>query len=73
MDEAVRDMALYQCDVELDNEETKAIVAFLYTLTGEHNGALLTNPNEYGVIVTHDDEEFDHNADHHKVEEVAEE
>ena len=56
MEEAVRDMALYQCDVELTNAETNAIVAFLRTLTGEHNGELLTNPNEYGVTIDHDDE-----------------
>ena len=64
MDDAVRDMALYQCDVKLKDGETEAIVAFLRTLTGEHNGELLTNPNEYGVIVTHDDE-HDHDHDHH--------
>ena len=69
MDEAVSDMALYQCDVELEEEETTAIVAFLHTLTGKHNGKRLTNPNEYGVIVTHDDEDHDH---HHEAE-VAEE
>ncbi|MBR0362245.1 MAG: c-type cytochrome, partial [Alistipes sp.] len=62
MDDAVRDMALYQCDIKLSNSETEAIVAFLRTLTGEYNGELLTNPNEYGVIVTHDDE---HDHDHH--------
>ena len=56
MDEAVRDMALYQCDVELTNAETKAIVAFLRTLTGEHDGKLLTNHNEYGVVLDHDEE-----------------
>ena len=63
MDDAVRDMALYQCDIDLENEETTAIVAFLRTLTGEYNSKVLTNPNEYGVIVTHD-EEFDHNVDY---------
>ncbi|MBO5881789.1 MAG: heme-binding domain-containing protein [Alistipes sp.] len=57
MDDAVRDMALYQCDVELTAEENEAIVAFLRTLTGEYNGMLLTNSNKYGVIVTHDDHE----------------
>ena len=62
MDDAVRDMALYQCDAKLKDGETEAIVAFLRTLTGEYNGELLTNPNEYGVIVTHDDE---HDHDHH--------
>ena len=62
MDDAVRDMALYQADVKLSDSETEAIVAFLRTLTGEYNGEVLTNPNEYGVIVTHDDE---HDHDHH--------
>ena len=61
MDEAVRDMALYQCDIEIGEAETEDIVAFLRSLTGEYNGELLTNPNEYGVIVTHDD---DHDHDH---------
>ena len=56
MDEAVRDMALYQSDVEITEAETNAIVAFLRTLTGEHNGELLTNPNEYGVTLDHDEE-----------------
>ena len=54
MDEAVRDMARYQCDVELADAEVDAIVAFLYTLTGEYNGVLLTNDNEYGVAIVDD-------------------
>lgn len=70
MDDAVRDMALYQCDVKLSDADTKAIVAFLHTLTGEYNGVLLTNPNEYGVIVTHDDE-HEHDHDHHREAEVV--
>ena len=60
MEDAVRDMALYQADVKLSNSEVDAIVAFLRTLTGEHEGALLSNPNEYGVIVTHDDDDHHH-------------
>ena len=54
MDEAVRDMALYQCDVELADADVEAIVAFLRTLTGEYNGAKLTNKNEYGVVIVDD-------------------
>jgi cytochrome c peroxidase len=58
MDEAVRDMALYQVDVKLNKEETDAIVAFLHSLTGEYNGQPLDNPNEYGVAIT--DDHHDH-------------
>lgn len=65
MDEAVRDMALYQCDVEMTEGEIDDVVAFLRALTGEYNGVLLSNNNEYGVIVTHDSE-YDHNEDHHR-------
>ena len=54
MDEAVRDMALYQCDVELADADVEAIVAFLRTLTGEYNGEKLTSKNEYGVVVVDD-------------------
>ena len=54
MDEAVRDMALYQCDVELADADVEAVVAFLHTLTGEYNGAKLTNKNEYGVVIEDD-------------------
>ena len=61
MDEAVRDMAYYQSDVKLSEGEVDAIVAFLHTLTGEHNSVLLTNENEYGVVHVHDD---DHDHDH---------
>ena len=54
MDEAVRDMALYQCDVELADADVEAIVAFLRTLTGEYNGEKLTSKNEYGVVIVDD-------------------
>ena len=43
--EAVADMAIYQSGVELTDEENAAIVAFLRSLTGEYNGAPLTNEN----------------------------
>ena len=54
MHDAVRDMAIYQCDVELADADIDAIVAFLYTLTGEYNGMKLTNGNEYGVAIVDD-------------------
>lgn len=46
MDEAVRDMAKYQCDVELSDAEVASIVAFLRTLTGEYQGKKLTSENK---------------------------
>jgi cytochrome c peroxidase len=67
MDEAVRDMALYQCDVELGDEEVVDIVAFLRTLTGEYKGEKLTTDNHYGEIFHHDhdhDHEHEHEHDH---------
>ena len=36
-------MGIYQVGVELLDVEEDKIVAFLNTLTGEHNGKLLTN------------------------------
>jgi cytochrome c peroxidase len=46
MEEAVRDMALYQCDVELSDAEVASIVAFMRTLTGEYQGKKLTSDNK---------------------------
>ena len=63
MDEAVRDMALYQCDAELNDAEVASIVAFLRTLTGEYQGKKLTSDNEYGVVLNaenHTHEEHEH-------------
>ena len=51
MEEAVRDMALYQCDAELNDADVASIVAFLRTLTGEYQGKKLTSDNEYGVVL----------------------
>ena len=56
MEDAVRDMARYQSDVELTDGEIADIVSFLRTLTGEYNGVKLTNVNEYGVVHVHDDD-----------------
>lgn len=49
LDEAVRDMALYQSGVELSEPEVEKIESFLKTLTGEHNGVQITsdNPREH--------------------------
>lgn len=49
LDEAVRDMALYQSGVELSDAEVEQIESFLKTLTGEHNGVQITsnNPREH--------------------------
>ena len=45
MEEAVRDMALYQCGITLNDSEVAAIVAFMRTLTGEYQGKLLKSDN----------------------------
>lgn len=45
LEDAVRDMGTYQSGVELTDEETDKITAFLRTLTGEYKGQLLTNAN----------------------------
>lgn len=63
MDEAVRDMARYQSDVDLTDDEVESIVAFLRSLTGEYNGTKLTNVNKYGEIFHHD-HDHDHDHDH---------
>ena len=46
LEEAVRDMAIYQSGVELTDAENANIVAFLKTLTGEFNGKPLANKNQ---------------------------
>ena len=46
LEEAVRDMAKYQSDAELTDEEVAKIVSFLKTLTGEYKGVPLTNKNQ---------------------------
>ena len=43
--EAVCKMGTYQVGVSLTDAEEEKIVAFLESLTGEHNGTLLTNDN----------------------------
>ncbi|MBO7191977.1 MAG: cytochrome-c peroxidase [Bacteroidales bacterium] len=53
LEEAVRDMGLYQSGVELSDTEVENIEAFLKTLTGEYNGAPLTNDNPRELIHGH--------------------
>ena len=53
LEEAVRDMAIYQSDVTLTPEETDLIVAFLKSLTGEYNGTQITTTNSRDEIHGH--------------------
>jgi cytochrome c peroxidase len=57
LEDAVRDMAIYQSGVELSDAETAQITAFLKTLTGEYQGKLLTNDNPREAM-------HDHTIDH---------
>ncbi len=54
LEEAVRDMGLYQSGVELSDAQVDMIVAFLKTLTGEYQGKPLTNDTPRDVIHDHD-------------------
>ena len=45
LEDAVRDMGIYQSGVELTDEETAKITAFLKTLTGEYQGKPVTTTN----------------------------
>ncbi len=54
LEEAVRDMGIYQSGVELTSAEVDQITAFLKTLTGEYQGKLLTNDTPRDVIHDHD-------------------
>jgi cytochrome c peroxidase len=56
LEEAVRDMGLYQSGVELSEGEIASIVSFLKTLTGEHNGVAITTSNSRDEIHGHDHE-----------------
>ena len=53
LEEAVRDMGLYQSGVELTEAEVAAITAFLNTLTGEYNGVEITTSNSRDEIHGH--------------------
>ena len=56
LEEAVRDMGLYQSGVELSDAEIASIVDFLTALTGEHNGKPITTSNSRDEIHGHDHE-----------------
>ena len=45
LEDAVRDMAVYQSGAELSEAEVSQMVSFLKTLTGEYKGVPLTNEN----------------------------
>ena len=53
LEEAVRDMAIYQSGVELSEGEIASIVSFLKTLTGEHDGKAFTTSNSRDEIHGH--------------------
>ena len=53
LEEAVRDMGLYQSGVELSDGEIASIVSFLKTLTGEHDGKAITTSNSRDEIHGH--------------------
>lgn len=55
LEEAVRDMGLYQSGVELTDEEVSKMTSFLKTLTGEYQGKLITNDNPRELIDGHVD------------------
>lgn len=54
LEDAVRDMGIYQSGVELTSLEVEQITSFLKTLTGEYQGKLLTNDTPRDVIHDHD-------------------
>lgn len=54
LEDAVRDMGIYQSGVELTSLEVDQITSFLKTLTGEYQGKLLTNDTPRDVIHDHD-------------------
>ena len=56
LEDAVRDMGLYQSGVELSSDEVEAITSFLKTLTGEYQGKLITNATPRDVIHDHEHE-----------------
>ena len=53
LEEAVRDMGIYQSGVELTDDEGNKITAFLKTLTGEYNGVTVTTTNSHEDIHGH--------------------
>lgn len=56
LEEAVRDMGIYQSGVELTESEIGKMVAFMKTLTGEYMGTPITTTNSREHIHAHDDD-----------------
>lgn len=56
LEEAVSDMAIYQNDTELDQQDIAYITAFLKTLTGEYQGKPITTTNSREHIHATDDD-----------------
>ena len=54
LEEAVRDMGIYQSGVELTEDETAKITAFLKTLAGEYQGKPVTTTNSPEEIHGHE-------------------
>lgn len=55
LEDAVRDMGYYQSDVKMTDSEVAKVTAFLKTLTGEHQGFVITTTNDLDDIHGHDD------------------
>ena len=53
LEDAVRDMGLYQSGVELTEDQVNKITSFLKTLTGEYNGVPVTSNNSREDIHGH--------------------
>ena len=53
LEEAVRDMGIYQSGVDMTDAEVDQVTAFLLTLTGEYQGKPLTNDNTPDLIHGH--------------------
>lgn len=53
LEEAVRDMGLYQSGVNLSDYEVASITSFLKTLTGEYDGTPITTSNSRDEIYGH--------------------
>lgn len=53
LEEAVRDMGLYQSGVNLSDYEVESITSFLKTLTGEYDGTPITTSNSRDEIHGH--------------------
>jgi cytochrome c peroxidase len=53
LEEAVRDMAIYQSGVELSDADIDQISSFLITLTGEYNGVPVASNNSRDDIHGH--------------------